>query len=904
MKFLGRLLPSSLTNRVFALYAITLLLLVGGGLGLFLKYHFSQQVEETELSSIMLIEVVAQSVQDSVVIGDFDSVQKILNKGVQGSQFSSATFIDTSGGRVRAENSPRTQKTVPEWLLQWVRKSLDDVNRNVSVGGKDYGILRLQFDVPFVAGRLWSMTLLAIGGGLSSLLIGLVFIRGALARWLGGLALLRETVESLGTGAASAKDLVIENAPVEIQRLVDMVNQTATLVREREVTRRALDQQKFALDQHAIVSVAARDGTILYANDRLCDITGYSRAELLGRKLHEFRSGVHPESYFEGARQNLAEGKVWRGEICSRKRNGDLYWVDATMVPMQTQDSESGQYITIRTDITARKQAEQERQAANEILSARTTQLQVTLDNISQGVMMVDANGAVVFQSRRVFDLLEIPPRLHDSELAEITAFQNQRGDFGTDFDLVEEVARPYLRSVGKLGAAVAPPPIYTRRTLSGRTLEIKSTALPGGGFVRTFTDVTSYVQALARAEQASIAKGQFLANMSHEIRTPMNAILGLLNLLQDTPLNATQMDFVSKTDGAARSLLGLLNDILDFSKVEAGKMTLDPRPFSLDKVLKDLTVILKSNVGDKPVAVRFDVAPDVPRILLGDDMRLQQVLINLGGNAIKFTSQGEVVLRVRQLERDATNTLLEFAMCDSGIGIAPENQAHIFSGFSQAEASTTRRFGGTGLGLSISSRLVNLLGGTLQLNSADGQGSTFYFQLRFPLASLPLAELPSPATGAGVPEKIKRLQGLRILVVEDNKINQMVAKGLLGKEGADITMADNGELGVAAVAAALPPFDVVLMDVQMPVMDGYAATRAIRQDLGLTHLPIIAMTANAMASDRVACLDAGMDDHVGKPFDLDHLVATLLRLCEKGAGFPAGPPQGKTHPLGGQRPA
>ena len=881
MKFLGRLVPSSLTNRVFALYAITLLLFVGGGLGMFLKYQFNQKVEETELSAVMLIEVVAQSVQDSVLIGDFDSVQKILNKGVQGSQFSTAVFIDTSGGKVRAKNSTQTNRAAPDWLIQWVQKSLDDVNRNVTVGGKDYGILRLQFDVPFVAAGLWSVTLLALGGGLSSLIIGLLFIRVALGRWLGGLVLLRETVEALGTGASTAGQLVIDNAPMEIQSLVDMVNQTSALVREREFTRRALDQQKFALDQHAIVSVADADGTILYANDRLCDITGYSRAELLGRKLSEFRSGVHPQSYFDQSRQTLAEGKVWRGEICSRKRSGELYWVDATMVPLLAEDGLSSQYITIRTDITARKQAEQEREAANQILSARTTQLQVTLDNISQGVMMVAVDGAVVFQSRRVLDLLEIPQHLHDAELAEITAFQTRRGDFGTDFDLVDEVARPYLRSVGNPGGAIAPPAVYTRRTLSGRTLEIKSTALSEGGFVRTFNDVSGYVQALARAEQASIAKGQFLANMSHEIRTPMNAILGLLNMLQDTPLNATQVDFVTKTEGAARSLLGLLNDILDFSKVEAGKMTLDPRPFNLDKVLKDLTVILASSVGDKPVALRVEVEPDVPRVLLGDDMRLQQVLINLGGNAIKFTSQGDVALRVRQVERSATDAVLEFAMCDSGIGIASENQAHIFSGFSQAEASTTRRFGGTGLGLSISSRLVTLLGGELQLNSVVGQGSTFYFQIRFPLASLPAAELPAPAVpGAVASDRVKRLQGLRVLVVEDNKINQMVAKGLLSKEGADITLADNGQLGVEAVAAAQPPFDVVLMDVQMPVMDGYAATGVIRQEMGLTKLPIIAMTANALASDRVACLQAGMDEHIGKPFELDHLVATILRLC------------------------
>jgi PAS domain S-box-containing protein len=365
MKFPSRLLPSSLTNRVFALYAITLLMFMGAGLVLFLKYQFHQHVEEAELSAVMLIEVVAQSVQESAVIGDFDSIQKILNKGVQGSQFSSAMFIDTSGGVVRAENAAHTSLDAPVWLVQWVRKSLDDVNRSVSVGGRDYGILRLQFDSPFVAAGLWYLTLIVMGGGLASLVVGLVFIRVALARWLGGLVLLRETVEALGTGAAT-NALVIEDAPVEIQSLVDMVNQTAALVREREATRRALDQQKFALDQHAIVSVADIEGTILYANDRLCDITGYSRAELLGRKLSEFRSDLHPQSYFDQSMQSLAEGKVWRGEICSRKRNGDLYWVDATMVPMLSEDGHSRQYITIRTDITARKQAEQERAAANE----------------------------------------------------------------------------------------------------------------------------------------------------------------------------------------------------------------------------------------------------------------------------------------------------------------------------------------------------------------------------------------------------------------------------------------------------------------------------------------------------------------------------------------------------------
>ena len=535
-------------------------------------------------------------------------------------------------------------------------------------------------------------------------------------------------------------------------------------------------------------------------------------------------------------------------------------------------------------------------------------------------------------------------------------------------------------------------------------------------------------------AEEASRSKSQFVANMSHEIRTPMNAILGMLKLLQNTELTTRQLDYTQKTEGAARSLLGLLNDILDFSKVEAGKMTLDPRPFRLDTVLRDLSVILSANVGKKSIEVLFDVDPALPNDLVGDDMRLQQVLINLGGNAIKFTSAGEVILRLRQVQRSAQGVVIEFSMQDSGIGIAPENQAHIFTGFSQAEANTTRRFGGTGLGLAISSRLTTLLGGELAVQSTPGVGSTFSFQLHFEVPgdaaagappSLPagalrtlvvddnaislgimaamvqslgwpcdsvasgllalervrsahacgqpyqlvlmdwempdmdgwqtLAALETPAgdqpqhppkdkplvimitangrealsqrsvaeqallhgflvkpvtasllrdtvgealaarstaaTGRNPllikkAQRPKRLLGLRLLLVEDNKINQMVAQGLLRQEGADVTLADDGQQGVEQVtrsrASGGTAFDAVLMDIQMPVMDGYTATQTIRQQLGIQDLPIIAMTANAMASDRAACLAVGMNDHVGKPFELDHLVATLLRYIAR----------------------
>ena len=765
--FFAAMLPASLTSRVFALYSITLLLFVGAGLALFLKYQYRQQVEDTQQASVMLVEVVAQALQDSVVIGDYDTVRRTLDKAVLGPIFASAMFLDTGGGIVRAQDHEEVTTQTPAWLVRFIEGELYDVNRNISVGGKDYGVLRLQFDAPHVAAELWYMSLVALSLGLVSLVGGLVLIRFALASWLGSLDQLRTLVEELGRGTLEAGRQVPQDAPSEIRQVVELFNQTAVLVREREASRHALE-------------------------------------------------------------------------------------------------------------------------------AAKNT------------------------------------------------------------------------------------------------------------------------------AEQASLAKGQFLATMSHELRTPMNAILGILQLLQSTELDEQQRSYASKTEGAARSLLGLLNEILDFSKIEAGKMTLDPRPFRLDRLLRDLSVILSAYVGGKGIDVLFDVDPTVPRALVGDDMRLSQILINLGGNAIKFTEHGEVVVGVRLLECTPHDVVLEFAVRDSGIGIAPENQSHIFNGFSQAEASTTRRFGGTGLGLAISQRLVSLMDGELKVRSALGQGSTFSFSARLQLdqpdvtAALPdhpasslrtlviddnevartlltgmttrlgwptdmagggaLAvrmvnqaltasrpyqvvfvdwEMPemdgwdasnriralvgdrcliimvsacgtemlarrsvderatidgflvkpvtasmlhdavvdaqaarakarvggNPAPVKAAIDKPKRLLGMRLLVVEDNKINQLVAKGLLGQEGAAVTLADNGQLGVDALRGDAGMFDAVLMDVQMPVMDGYVAARTVRTELGLTTLPIIAMTANAMASDREACLAAGMNDHVGKPFEIDHLVATLRRF-------------------------
>ncbi len=409
----------------------------------------------------------------------------------------------------------------------------------------------------------------------------------------------------------------------------------------------------------------------------------------------------------------------------------------------------------------------------------------------------------------------------------------------------------------------------------------------------------TSLQQAKLVAEQASAAKGQFVANMSHEIRTPMNAILGMLRLLQKTDLNERQLDYASKAERAARSLLSLVNDILDFSKIEADKMSLHPRPFAVTRLLDDLHVVLSANLIGKPVALNLVLDPALPTYLMGDDLRLLQVLINLGGNAIKFTHQGQVNVTVQALSQDDEAVRLRISVRDTGIGISAQALTTIFEGFTQAEGSTTRQYGGTGLGLAISHSLVELMGGELRVHSTLGQGSTFWFDITLPRVG---AEDTLPSSTLMPLDDLaptRRLAGWRLLLVEDNPNNRQVANELLTDEGAEVSMAHNGEEGVQAVLNAPDLIDAVLMDVQMPVMDGLAATRMLRDVLGDDAPPVIAMTANALPADLAACEEAGMVAHVGKPFDLETLIATLLAhgrrnrtmLTPHAAARPAGVP-------------
>lgn len=728
-----------------------------------------------------------------------------------------------------------------------------------------------------------------------------------------------------------------------------------------------------------------------------------------GQLIEGFRVFVH-KAELEGA-----ETREWTYV----RKNGSHVPVSLAVTAMRDEHGEFNGYLGIAVDLTARKAAE------NAVSSVRD-QLLMAADVAELGIWTWTLADNTLSWNDRMFDLYGQPLSLRDTGLSYEHWYSRVHPD---DAEMAADKLRLAVDSDGVYNPIfrVVRPDGEVRIVQAGAQVErdVRGAALRVTGINRDITaqrELESRLHdAKDQADAASAAKSSFLANMSHEIRTPMNAVLGMLHLVQNTELSLRQLDYISKAESAAKSLLGLLNDILDYSKIEAEKLQLDVYAFELETMMRDLAVVLSGNQSSKDVEVMFDLDPKLPSGLLGDSMRLLQVLINLAGNALKFTQQGQVVIRLEERQRLDDVVQIHIEVSDTGIGISASQLQRIFDGFTQAEASTTRRFGGTGLGLAISKRLISLMGGELHVSSEEGVGSRFWFDIELGISQvLPLrafcpgvdqpmrllvaddnevagyllarmvdalgwqvdlvsdgfqavsraqqmqgdgkaydvilmdwrmpemdglsaarlirkhshelsvpmiimvtaygrevlndaqqdSEVPyagvliKPVTpqqladtiqrvfaGEGIPQpsaismrasQPKRLTGMRLLVVEDNMLNRQVAFELLQGEGAQVTLAEGGLEGVKLATESPEAFDAVLMDIQMPDIDGLEATRRIRADVGGQAVTIIAMTANASSSDEQACRAAGMDDHLGKPIDLEKMVTTLLRHAEQ----------------------
>jgi len=639
---------------------------------------------------------------------------------------------------------------------------------------------------------------------------------------------------------------------------------------------------------------------LIDVNETYAMVLGYSRDEIVGRRASEIGLLIDIEPAFAMIDSLPSTGCSAEHEFGMRRKDGTRIEVLCSAVAIRIEGRPH--CLLVHTEITQRKRAEDQ-------LTALSERLWLAVQAGRVGIFDYDVAADRLTWDEVMFQLYGVPPdqfggvhdvwhkSLHPEDVARAEAefglaLRGER-DFNTEFRVVwpdgsnhdiRAIARVQWDSTGRPVRMIGTNWDITEQKRAQTNLREAN---------RKLEETTAHAHAMAeKAEKASAAKSEFLANMSHEIRTPMNGVIGMTGLLLGTKLTTEQRRYAELVRGSAESLLTVINDILDFSKIEAGKLGLEVLDFNLQLLLDELFELMMPQAESKQLALACCMSPGVPACLRGDPGRVRQVLVNLTNNALKFTRDGEVAVWVTLEKETARTATLRFAVRDTGIGIAPDDQGTVFEKFTQVDASTTRRYGGTGLGLAICKQLANLMGGEIGVESQVGCGSEFWFTALFEKGQPGAVSLPAGVDGCSPSQKpladrrpLRNLgrPGVRVLLAEDNATNQQVALAILQKLGLSADAVNNGREALEALRRI--PYDLVLMDVQMPELDGYGASRAIRAAEGETlnrAIPIIAMTAHAMQGDREACLAAGMDDYIAKPVSPSALALVLETWLDK----------------------
>ena len=615
-------------------------------------------------------------------------------------------------------------------------------------------------------------------------------------------------------------------------------------------------------------------GEITFASSKAYQLTGYSREELLGMHFSQF---IHTECLgdVKASYKNQFQNKIeeTQMEFCIRTKKGDLKYVEQSAVLLTENDIPVG-FQCIVKDITQRKEMENVVKVYEEKLVENQARLQSILDNATTLIYIKDLEGKYILINKQFKSFLKVT---------------NEEVIGKTDFDYVDHVqAQRFKDSDDEVIKTLKPVELedviemedgfHNILIIKFPLLDAQNKIYGISGIATDITDRVKYqehlIEAKKIAEQAQELQEQFLANMSHEIRTPMNGIKGMTDLLLETALNNEQKDFTKTIQRSSDNLLVIINDILDLSKIQAGKLTIEKIDFNLTEILDNIKVLFKYQVAEKGLILQIGVDADVPKVLCGDPYRLNQILVNLIGNAIKFTLSGGVDVKISVQEKRDKEILVSFEITDTGIGIATDKIGKMFDSFTQGSMTTTRKYGGTGLGLSITKRLLELQGGEISVESKVNNGSTFQFTIPYKYSN---ATSSTVFIDKDSKEYRSLLMGKKFLVVEDNEINQKVVKHVLQQAGGTVEVANHG-LEAVAMLQKNSGYDIIIMDLQMPEMDGYAATKYIRSEMKLTN-PIIAMTANALKGEREKCLAAGMNDYISKPFDFGYFYKRLSLL-------------------------